>query len=104
MLIFKRVIFALISALTLYIGNVSNLPPKRGGGGGSSDPPTPPLPTPLINSSRCKYLKICGFKLQNRPTLFTAVQCPSLYGLGITGTGTLSTQPHTKNGYHVACF
>ena len=43
MLIFKRVIFALISALTLYIGNVLMLPPKRGG---SSDPP-PPLPTPL---------------------------------------------------------
>ena len=33
MSIFKRVLFALISALTLYIGNVSNLPPKKGGGG-----------------------------------------------------------------------
>ena len=30
MLIFNRVIFALITALTLYIGNVSNLLPKRG--------------------------------------------------------------------------
>ena len=44
MLIFKRVIFALISALTIYIANVYNLPPKRG----SSDPLNPtPLPTPL---------------------------------------------------------
>ena len=42
MLHFKKVVFALISPLTLYIGNVSNLPPKRGGGG--SDPP---LSTPL---------------------------------------------------------
>ena len=42
MSIFKRVLFALISAPTLYIGNVSNSPQK--GGGGSSDPPTPPTP------------------------------------------------------------
>ena len=35
MLIFKRVIFAVISALTLYIGNYKICPPK--GGGGSSE-------------------------------------------------------------------
>ena len=46
MLIFKRVIFALISALTLYIGNVYNLPPKRSGRPTPPTPP-PPLPTPL---------------------------------------------------------
>ena len=40
MLIFKRVIFALISVLTLYIGN---LPPKRGG---RATPPTPPTYAP----------------------------------------------------------
>ena len=35
---------ALISSPTLYIGNVSNLPPKRrGGGGGESDPQFPTL-------------------------------------------------------------
>ena len=48
MLFFKKVIFALISSLTLYIGNVYNLLPKKGEGGGSSDPSDPPLPTPLI--------------------------------------------------------
>ena len=39
MLFSKKVIFALISSLTLYTGNVSNVPPppqqeKKGGGGG----------------------------------------------------------------------
>ena len=41
MLIFKRVIFALIIALTLYIGNVYNFSPKKGG---RPTPPTPPPP------------------------------------------------------------
>ena len=40
MSIFKRVLFALIYALTIYIGNVYNFPPKRGGH------PTPPAPLP----------------------------------------------------------
>ena len=43
MLIFKSFFFALISALTLYIGNVSNLPPKRGG---HPTPPTNPYLRP----------------------------------------------------------
>ena len=42
MLILKRVIFALISAPTRYIGNVSNLHPKSGGRPTPPPPPTPP--------------------------------------------------------------
>ena len=53
MLFFKRVVFALISSLTLYIGNVYNLPPKRGGGG-SSEPPDLPFSTPLVfDAKKC---------------------------------------------------
>ena len=32
----------IISALTIYIGNVYNFPPKGGGGGGRPTPSTPP--------------------------------------------------------------
>ena len=42
---FKKYFFALISTLTLYVGNVSNLPPsKKKGGGGGPTPPPPPTP------------------------------------------------------------
>ena len=41
---FKSVIFALIYSLTLYIGNVYNVPP----------PPPPPFPTPLITCVRVR--------------------------------------------------
>ena len=41
MLSFKKVVFALISSLTLYIGNVQNLPLKMGG---RPTPDTPPPP------------------------------------------------------------
>ena len=61
MLIFKRVIFALISALTLYIGNVSNLPPKRGGR------PTPPTPPPYLRpctvQTHDRHSNTCGILL-----------------------------------------
>ena len=42
MLLFKNVIFTLISPLTLYIGNVYFLPPKRG------SRPTPPPTLPFL--------------------------------------------------------
>ena len=43
--------FALISALTLYIRNVSNLPPKRGGGR-----PTPPSYAPEMTPMHTVYI------------------------------------------------
>ena len=46
MLFFKKVIFALFSSLTLYIGKCIKFAPKKGGGG-RPDPSDPPLPTPL---------------------------------------------------------
>ena len=45
MFIFKRVLFALISALTLYVGNVLNLPPPPKEKGGMT--PNPPFLRPL---------------------------------------------------------
>ena len=47
MSIFKRVLFAMISARTLHIGNVKDLPPKRG----VVRPPDP----------HCLYLHKAGF-------------------------------------------
>ena len=47
MLFFKKVLFALISSLTVYIGNESKLAPKKGGGVVVRPPPDPTFPTPL---------------------------------------------------------
>ena len=54
MLFANKVLFALISSPIPYIGNVSNLPPKRGpGGGGGRLYDSPPLLSyPLIIKCR----------------------------------------------------
>ena len=74
MLIFKRVLFALISVLTLYIGNVYNLSVKRG----LVRPPRPPFPTPMNTHNK---------RLPTFRCLFAKTTEPCVVGVAAVGGG-----------------
>ena len=85
MSIFKRIIFALISALTFYIGNVSNLPPKKWGGGMVLTPDPPPPTYGPAKCSQCfQYVDLSFFvgvlfSLDKSTGQVSPVRHPSIY-------------------------